>query len=64
LSGWSERYVGYGFGRFLKIIYPFFYYAVYFFVLSMFFAETLYCINPNFMVDDTPIIPGETNANM
>ena len=64
LSGWSERYVGYGFGRFLKIIYPFFYYAVYLFVLSMFFAETLYCINPNFIVGNVPIIPGETSANM
>ena len=64
LAGWSERYVGYNFGRFLKIMYPFFYYAVYLFALSMFFAETLYCINPNFITGSMPVIPGETSQNM
>ena len=64
LAGWSERYVGYNFGRFLKIMYPFFYYAIYLFALSMFFAEALYCINPNFISGDMPVIPGETSQNM
>ena len=64
LAGWSERYVGYNFGRFLKIMYPFFYYAIYLFALSMFFAEALYCINPNFISSDMPVIPGETSQNM
>ena len=64
LAGWSERYVGYNFGRFLKIMYPFFYYAIYVFVLSLFFAESLYCINPNFINGDMPVIPGETSQNM
>lgn len=59
LAGWSERYVGYNFGRFLKIMYPFFYYAIYLFVLSLFFAEALYCINPGFIQDNTPKIEGQ-----
>ena len=66
LAGWSERYAGYNFGRFLKIMYPFFYYAIYLFALSMFFAEALYCINPNFIPPGSqmPVIPGETSQNM
>ena len=64
VAGWSERYVGYNFGRFLKIMYPFFYYAIYLFALSMFFAEALYCINPNFISGDMTVIPGETSQNM
>ena len=64
LAGWSERYAGYNFGRFLKIMYPFFYYAIYLFALSMFFAEALYCINPNFISGEMPVIPGETSQNM
>ena len=59
LAGWSERYVGYNFGRFLKIMYPFFYYAIYLFALSLFFAEALYCINPGFIQGDTPKIEGQ-----
>ena len=62
LSGWSERYVGYNFGRFLKIMYPFFYYAIYLFALSTFFAEALFCINPNFIQPDStaPEITGQS----
>jgi len=61
LAGWSERYVGYNFGRFLKIIYPFFYYAVYVTVMSIFFAEAIYCINPSFVGDNPmPVITGQS----
>lgn len=66
LSGWSERYVGYNFSRFLKIMYPFFYYSVYLFAMSIFFAEALFCINPNFLQPDSsgqivqPTITGQS----
>ena len=49
LAGWSERYAGYNFSRFLKIVYPFFYYSIDVTVMSFFFAEALYCINPAFI---------------
>lgn len=62
LSGWSERYVGYNFSRFLKIMYPFFYYSIYVFALSIFFAEALFCINPGFLPKDAdqPTITGQS----
>ncbi len=60
LAGWSERYVGYNFGRFLKIAYPFFYYAIYVFALSLFFAEGVLCINPSFIGEGMPNISGQS----
>jgi len=60
LAGWSERYVGYNFGRFLKITYPFFYYSIYTFALSLFFAEGVLCINPNFIGEGMPSITNQS----
>ena len=61
LAGWSERYVGYNFSRFLKIVYPFFYYSIDLTVMSIFFAEALYCINPTFtpIGSSAPLITGQ-----
>ena len=44
LAGWSERYVGYSFSRFLKIVYPFFYYSIDLAVMSVFFLRKLYIV--------------------
>ena len=59
LSGWGERYVGYNYSRFLKIMYPSFYYAVYYFAITMYFVETLFCINPNCIINGAPLIIGQ-----
>lgn len=44
LSGWSERYVGYKFSRFLKLDYPLFYYSIYLLALSTFLSEAIFNI--------------------
>ncbi len=48
LGGWSSRYIGNRFGRFIKIMYPLIYYSIYVFVMSMFFAESIFNINPDY----------------
>ncbi|MBQ6280180.1 MAG: APC family permease [Mycoplasma sp.] len=61
LAGWCERYVGYNFGRFLKITYPFFYYSCKLFIMSLILGELFFCINPFYNNNGTPEI---TNQNM
>lgn len=41
LAGWSERFVGYKFGRFVKITHSTFYYSINLFVVSVFAGEAL-----------------------
>lgn len=48
LAGWSSRYIGERFGRFLKITYPLMYYSLMVFILTMFFAEAIFNIVPNY----------------
>ena len=47
LAGWAERYVGYRFGRFLKIMYPLFYFAIYPMAIGIFAAEAIFNTNPS-----------------
>ena len=47
LAGWSERYVGYKFSRFLKIIYGLFLYPIYIMATSIFCAEAILNCNPD-----------------
>lgn len=44
LAGWSERYVGYRFSRFVKLNYPLFYYGIYFLAMSIFLSEAIFNI--------------------
>lgn len=44
LSGWSERYVGYKFSRFIKLDYPLFYYSIYLIAMSTFLSEAIFNI--------------------
>ncbi len=44
LAGWSERYVGYRFSRFVKLDYPLFYYSIYLLAMSVFLSEAIFNI--------------------
>lgn len=48
LAGWCERYVGYNFGRFVKVVQPIFYYSIFMLVLPVFVAEAIFNVNPGY----------------
>ncbi|WEK82984.1 MAG: APC family permease [Mycoplasma sp.] len=58
LAGWIERYIGYRTGRFVKLVYPMFYYTIYVVAMFTFAAEAFLNIIPQIGTGGTHMIDG------